>query len=323
MDDHISRLAAGQGNVVLRRQLLDAGYSDNELYRLRQRGELVQIRRGAYAETRVWDVLDELDRHRALVRAVLLQLKAPAVPSHVSAAVMLGLRMWEPDLSVVHITRADLHSTRLEAGVLHHAGTLPEDDLITLPDGVVVTAPLRTAVDVARVTKFEAAVVVADAALAQPGTSPELLLCTLDRMRDWPGARAAGRVVEFADGLSESAGESRARVQFERLGLPRPRLQVPIGVPGTGEDRVDFLFEEEHTVVEFDGRVKYGRLLPPGVEAGDAVWREKLREDRIREQGYGFARMVWADLYRDEVVRTRLRRAFQRDRRRHRPAGLP
>lgn len=320
MDEHISRLAAGQGNVVLRRQLLDAGYSDNELYRLRQRGDLVQIRRGAYADTRVWDVLDEVERHKALVRAVLLQINAPAVPSHVSAAVMLGLRLWEPDLSMVHVTRADLHATRREAGVVHHAGALPDADLLPVDDGVIVTAAHRTAIDVARVTGFEAAVVVADAALAQLGNDHDLLLTTLDRMRDWPGARAAGRVVEFADGLSESVGESRARVQFERIGLPRPRLQV---VMGTSGDRVDFLFEDESTVVEFDGRLKYGRLLAPGVDASDAVWREKQREDRIREEGYGFARIVWADLYRDEIVRKRLRRAFTGASRRRAPAALP
>lgn len=323
MDDHISRLAACQGHVVLRRQLISAGYSDNELYRLRQRGELVQIRRGAYAETKVWDVLDQLERHQALVRAVLLQIKAPAVPSHVSAAVVLGLRLWEADLSIVHVTRTDLHSTRLEGGVMHHAGSLPPSDLITTADGVTVTSPLRTAVDIARTTGFEAAVVVADAALARPESSHDLLLGTLDRMRDWPGARAAGRVVEFANGLSESVGESRARVQFERIGLPRPTLQVPVVVAGVGEDRVDFLFEEERTVVEFDGRVKYGRLLAPGVDPGDVVWREKLREDRIREQGFGFARMVWADLYRDDVLRKRLRLAFDRARRPLAAAGVP
>jgi hypothetical protein len=323
MDDHISRLAACQGGVVLRRQLLAAGYSDNELYRLRQRGELVQIRRGAYAETRVWDSLGELDRHKVLVRAVILQLGVPAVPSHVSAAVMLDLRLWDPDLSVVHVTRADLHSTRCEAGVLHHAGALPPSELLQLDDGVIVTAPHRTAIDVARVTGFEAAVVVADSAVARLGNERGLLLSTLDRMRDWPGARAAGRVVEFADGLSESVGESRARVQFERIGLPRPRLQVPVVVAGAAEDRVDFLFEEERTVVEFDGRVKYGRLLAPGVDAGDAVWREKLREDRIREQGFGFVRTVWADLYRDDVVRKRIRQAFDRATKQLARAGVP
>ncbi len=37
---------------------------------------------------------------------------------------------------------------------------------------------------------------------------------------------------------------------------------------------------------EFDGRIKYGRLLRPGQEAGDAVFEEKRREDAIRDEGW-------------------------------------
>jgi hypothetical protein len=48
---------------------------------------------------------------------------------------------------------------------------------------------------------------------------------------------------------------------------------------------------------EFDGRVKYGRLLKQGQEPGDAVFEEKRREDRLREvTGWGMARLVWGDL---------------------------
>ena len=47
---------------------------------------------------------------------------------------------------------------------------------------------------------------------------------------------------------------------------------------------------------EFDGRVKYGRLLRPGQEPGDAVFEEKRREDAIRDEGWGVVRWVWSDL---------------------------
>src|SRR5690606_30204176 len=113
---------------------------------------------------------------------------------------------------------------------------------------------------------FESAVVTADGALARPATSRQGLLTTFEQMRDWPGARAAGRVVSFADGRSESVGESRHRVQLDRIGLPAPELQVVI--PGAArEDRVDFFFRDCATVGEFDGREKYGRHLRPGETA--------------------------------------------------------
>jgi hypothetical protein len=176
----------------------------------------------------------------SMTLAVLLQLKVPAVPSHVSAAVLQDLAEWNVDLSVVHITRADLHAARLEAGVMHHAARLPEEDVCLIGD-IPVTGPARTAVDIARMVQFEQAVVTADSALARMDNDHDRLLQTLERMRTWRGARGAGRVVAFADGAAESVGESRARVQFERIGLPRPRLQVEI-LGSDGEVyRPDFL----------------------------------------------------------------------------------
>ncbi|NDL60126.1 type IV toxin-antitoxin system AbiEi family antitoxin domain-containing protein [Phytoactinopolyspora mesophila] len=315
MDPQLQALAAQQGNVILRPQLIEAGFTDDEIMRLRRSGVLTAIRRGAYVETPVWEALDDVGRHRSMTSAVVRQLKVPAVPSHVSAAVMLGLPTWGVDLSVVHVTRADLHAARLEAGVMHHAAALPGEDLCVV-DGMTLTAPARTAVDIARDVPFEQGVVTADAALARFGNDHDRLLRTLDRMRTWRGARAAGRVVAFADGAAESVGESRARVQFERIGLPRPRLQVVIPGPDGQIFRPDFLFEEERTLGEFDGRSKYERSLGPDDDPASVVWREKQREDQLRQMGYELARLVWRDLGRDVSVRDRFQAAFGRARRR-------
>ena len=58
---------------------------------------------------------------------------------------------------------------------------------------------------------------------------------------------------------------------------------------------------------EFDGRVKYGRLLRPGQTPGDVVWAEKLREDALRRTtGFGMERLVWADLDRPRSTADRL-----------------
>jgi hypothetical protein len=52
------------------------------------------------------------------------------------------------------------------------------------------------------------------------------------------------------------------------------------------------------------------RLRRPGEESEDAVFREKLREDRIRDLGWGVVRWTWSDLQQPEVIADRLRRAF-------------
>jgi hypothetical protein len=60
----------------------------------------------------------------------------------------------------------------------------------------------------------------------------------------------------------------------------------------------DFAWPEHRLLGEFDGRVKYGRLLRPGEEPGDAVFREKRREDLLRRvTGWSMIRITWEDLY--------------------------
>ncbi|MBB5789218.1 type IV toxin-antitoxin system AbiEi family antitoxin domain-containing protein [Jiangella mangrovi] len=314
MDETLSFLASQQHGVVTRAQALAAGLNDDEIARRLANGQWVTVRRGAYSDRRSWAAKDDLERHRALCHAVVLQLAKPVVICHVSAAVVAGLRVWDVDLNRVHVWRSDLRSPRIEGGVHHHTGSLAEADVMEV-DGIPVTGYARTAIDVARTEGFESAVVTADDALAHLGTKNEPLLTVLDTMRDWRGARAAGRVVEFADARSESVGESRHRVQLERIGLPRPELQVRMPGPDGSADRVDFYFADQATVGEFDGRMKYEVLLRPGETAQDAIWREKTREDRLRERGLQVVRTVWADLYRDEAVAGRYLEAFARNRR--------
>ena len=70
----------------------------------------------------------------------------------------------------------------------------------------------------------------------------------------------------------------------------------------------DFAWHERKTFGEFDGQQKYGRLLRDGEEPGDAVFREKQREDRVRElTGYRCGRLVWADLATPAVTASRFR----------------
>ena len=316
MDEIFAAIAASQGGVVMRSQALAAGYTEAEIDRRRRQKLWVPIRRGAYVERAVYAAMTREQLHVALVHAAVRSLAKPAVVSHVSAAVLRGLPSWGLDLSLVHVTRGDLHSPRIEGGVHHHAGELRNDDLEQI-DGIWVTSPARTAIDTARVTEFEAAVVVTDALLHRGLVDRGTILDRLESMRDWPGTCNAGRVAEFADGRSESVGESRTRVAFELVGLPRPDLQRLITTPdGKIVGRSDFLFDGLWTIGEFDGRVKYGRLLKPGEAPGDVVWREKQREDRIRDLGYEVGRIIWSDLSDRPAVAERFRAAFARARRR-------
>jgi DNA-binding MarR family transcriptional regulator len=297
---------------VLRREALALGLNSAEVERLVRQGAWVRIRPGAYAERGNWMQLTPEQQHLVRAKAVLRALAEPAALAHVSAAVAHGLPVWNADLSVVHVVRpARRHGARIEAGVAHHSAQLPAEHLSSV-DGVPVTSLARTVLDHSRSACFEPAVVTADAALHGGAVTPEMLREVLFWMRDWPGARAAGRAIAFADPRAETVGESRGRVFCHLQGLPTPELQVEIVDEfGVLLARVDFLFDEQRTVAEFDGRVKY-RGDATDMPAGDVVWLEKVREDAVRAQGYEVVRFYWADFDRPRQLMRRFTDAFAR-----------
>ncbi len=300
-------------DLVFRRDLVSGGFTDDELARLLRRGELSRLRRGAYLTPA--PALGPVERHRLLVQATVRSLRRPAVVSHQSAAVLLGLPLWGMGLARVHVTRRPPASSELGRYLRTHVARL-RDDEVTSVDGVLVTDPVRTLLDLARTHPFEPAVAAVDAALFRKKVPAELLTARLGDIAGTSGSRRAARAVAFADGRSESVGESRSRVLLHRLGLPPSTLQLRIPVSAAAPARVDFAWEDEQVVGEFDGRVKYGRLLRPGQEPGDAVFQEKRREDAIRDESWGVVRWTWGELTPGDVVGARVRRALARGRRR-------
>jgi hypothetical protein len=294
----------------LRREALQQGWSDGELERLVRAGELTRLRRGAYID-RVLPMAGA-ERHRLLIRATLHGLRRPAVVSHQSAAVLLGLPLWDVALDRVHVTRRPPAWTDSSGVLCTHVARLRDDEIQEV-EGVLVTTPVRTALDLARSLPHEAAVVCLDAALHRGLLTHEALRARLVDISGTPGSRTAARAVLAADGRSESVGESRSRVILTRWGLAPSALQFEVRSPhGPVIGRTDFAWEDNGLVGEFDGRVKYGRLLRPGEDPGDAVFAEKRREDAIREEGWGVVRWVWADLARADRLAARVRRSRER-----------
>lgn len=164
--------------------------------------------------------------------------------------------------------------------------------------------PAHAILQVARTFGVEAGLVSADCGLRTGAvTAAELKeVLTATRMRN--GALDAETVVQFADALAESAGESRCRWLFSVLGLPPPVLQAVIR-DRTGQfvGRVDFLFEAQRTIVEFDGLGKYTDR--------DSVVSEKQREDALRACGYSVVRITWEDLAHPHRVLAKVRQGFQ------------
>ncbi len=301
---------AVQGGVFTTAQALDFGLDQGELRRLVRRRVLVRLRRGAYALASDVAHADPVARHVLAVRATHLSLAAEHVVSHVSAAAVHALPLVGVGLAEVHVTGGvGARSTRRESSVWHHRGEVPADDRVEL-DGLPVTSLARTAFDVARIVSGRSALVVADAAL-RAGATADQLRQQLDARRDWPGSRRASRALLMADGRAESPGESLARWAFAAVGLPPDDLQFEI-LTDEGVYRTDFAWRKQRVVGEFDGRVKYGRLLRAGEQASDVAWRERRRELAIERTEHGVVRFTWTDAFDLSLVRARLLQSFAR-----------
>lgn len=293
-----------------RPDLHEAGFTDAELRRAVRLGSLDVVRPGAYFAGPQPQRAE--DRHAVLVRATHDRLAADAVVSHVSAAVLHGLPLWNVPLDRVHITRPRDYGGRRRRRRHVRVAPIAEHEIRTL-NGLVLTSPARTVVDVARTVGFEEAVVVVDAALRLRLVDPLDLAQALESASGRPGIAAARRVVAFADGRSESVGESRSRVALARAGLVPPVLQWEVrSTGGMLVGPVDFGWPDLRTVGEFDGRRKYGRLSHHDEPPEETVFREKLREDALRAEGLAVVRWTWDDLTSFSPVADRLRRLHAR-----------
>ncbi len=221
-----------------------------------------------------------------MTRAAIRRMDAGVVISHQSATLLHGLPDWGLDYGRVQLTKTAGRS-RSDRTVQIHRAALAADDVGEL-FGLRLTVPARAIVETTCTSSYEVGVVLSDAALRAGMVTSEQLTRMAKRLEHWPGSPAAQAAAAFADGRSESVGESRLRVLMANEGLPSPKPQVEIhNAAGLLLGRVDFLLLD-HLIVEFDGALKY--------DSSKALVAEKWREDRLRELGYSFARVSWADL---------------------------
>jgi Protein of unknown function (DUF559) len=293
-----------------------AGISQGRLRALIATGQLVPIRRGAYATSGVLAeaTQDPCLRHALDVAAVRALRGHSGVASHQSAAALLGLRLLTtPPQGTVTLTvpPGKRKGGYTRSGVTCHMANLPKEHL-TKRYGVPVTTAARTVIDIARTAPFAQALVAADSALYERHTSKTELRRTLTSCAQWPGTAAAKAVVDFASGLAESALESCARAVFHERGLPPPELQVPvIGQSGTLIARVDFMWRNYRVIAEADGLLKY--------DSGQVAIKELARDRLLREAGYEVVHFTWKELFTDpERVIRRIRDAFTRQSRLYR-----
>ena len=284
-----------RSEVTLRREYLASGFTDRGITTMLARGDLARVRRGAFVAGPVWRGLDEEGEHSVRARAVLKQARTPVVLSHASGLLEYDVPLWDVDLADVHVTRRDGRIGRREAGVHQHAGVVAPHDVV-IRNGVPVMVPDRLALEIATLCDVEHALPVVCDLLRRDLTTQAALAARQSTMEFWPRSLGSEIVLRLADARIESIGEARTLKLLWEHHLPMPELQHVVR-DGRGQivGRVDFAWPELGVFLEFDGKVKYEKLLRPGERASDVVVREKKREQDIcRITGWRCIRITWA-----------------------------
>ncbi len=295
MDD-LRILAEARGGGFTTADATSVGVGSRLLSAAVQRRELVRLRRGGYAFADTYLRLSP--EQRFLVRA---RLEADLNPgrvalSHRAAALEHGLPLVDHDLRLVDLARLDRQSGRKTSTARHHE-TVTARELVEI-GGRAVSALPWAVWEAGTCAGPASALVLVDAALHSGNTDVEELRRVGEHFAHVKGSPAVRTALALADPKAESPGESLTRWLCHVFRLPMPDSQVEI-VDASGRliGRVDFAWEEFRHVVEFDGKIKYGRGFDPKKTPEQIVMDERARETAICRQRWGMTRLVWSQVH--------------------------
>ncbi|MGH7555105.1 MAG: type IV toxin-antitoxin system AbiEi family antitoxin domain-containing protein [Longimicrobiales bacterium] len=292
IDARIIALAARQHGVISRAQLMHAGLAAHRIEYRVKRGRLQPIHRGVY---RIGPIVARRSREMAAV----LACGETAVVSHRSAAALWRLIPAQQETAPVDVSIRDrLHGP--STGVhLHRVGVMRADEIARL-DGVPVTAPARSLVDLAScvgLRELERAVAQADRRGLAKRESIERLLERHSRRRGVPRLRA----LLHGDGhpaLTRSEAEERFLALIRKARLGTPELNVTV----RGYE-VDCLWRAERLVAEIDGFEFHS--------SPEAFELDRRRDAVLVAAGFRVIRTTWQQLSNEpEAVLVRVGQAL-------------
>ncbi len=282
-------------------ELRRLNYEETEIAAALRSRNIVRVRHGVYASAAFWRTLKPWDRDVWAVRAHHLSARSDLIYTHVSAARLWGMDVWNAT-NEIHVTQGTRHGDN-SAGVVRHKLIVPDEQVMTL-DGLRLTSKERTVVDCAKLLPHELATVIADSALHR-GASRQGVSAILEEQTGYAHISKARRVLAAANPLSESAGETRLRLKVMQWGFPPPVLQYEIDTT-EGRYRADLAWPELMLILEFDGDTKYNGKAPTDF----VLLEERKRETALMESGWCLVRVRWPQLDHEASLRNRILRAY-------------
>ena len=282
--DHVNRLGREQHSVVTRRQLRDAGRTDDEIDRELSAGRLLPEAPGAF---RPWGVKRSW-HHRA--SAAVLSARAPALISHRSAAWLYGIDEHQP--GIIDITVPRHRRPKSRPGVQFHESR--QFDVATataeVRDGLPVTGVARTILDACSVIPAmpERLDLFDEARRLKLVEWDDLWDCLLVHTgRGRPGLRRYRDVLLTRDGTAPAGTKFARRVGLllESAGLPPPVYEHPVAHPD-GKYFIDLAYLTPRKVaIECIGRI--------GHDFDRAFEMDPVRRNCLQLTGWLVLEITW------------------------------
>jgi hypothetical protein len=206
--------------------------------------------------------------------------------SHLTAAVLLGLWLpsWYSGCRELHLSKSRALPPVRRAGVVGHTVLAFDDELMVL-DGIRISTPARTWLDLARILPPDDLVAVGDQLVRRPraelenrtepwATLPELttMLKRHPKLKGIVKARAATELIRPG---ADSAPETFLRLALTAAGLPEPELQLRIVPEDPYSPAADLGYRRQRVAIQYDG--------------GHHLTREQQSRDNRRDESFNAA----------------------------------
>ena len=206
--------------------------------------------------------------------------------SHLTAAVLLGLWLptWFRDCRELHLSKPRTLPPVRRKGVVGHTVLVFEQEVMEL-DGIRISTPARTWLDLAGILPLEDLVAVGDQLVRQPrpgledriepwSTLPQLneMMQRHPKLKGIVKAREAAELVRHG---SDSAPETFLRLALTAAGLPEPELQLRIVPNDPYSPAADLGYRAQRIAIQYDG--------------GHHLTREQQSRDNRRDESFNAA----------------------------------
>lgn len=255
-----------------RQQAAEVGTDPGQLRRMVAQGDIRRVLRGVYTSA---DTPDTVQTRCAAARLVTAE---HVVVCDRTAAWIWGVDVFEhreleilPPLETWALRG---HPRVTRDGCKGGTRDLSSDDIVEV-EGLRVTTPLRTALDLACRLTARDGLAALDQFMRLYELTREDYQRGLLRYYRRRGVVQARMLVLVADGRSESPGESWVRMAILESGLPLPELQFWVDVDGVPTYRIDMGYPRHRVAVEYDGIAFHDG---PEARRRDAERREWLRD---------------------------------------------